>query len=147
MAKYPIKEVAVTPALPPDYIVFRREDIYRFVAAARRTVADLQEQLDAERALHAAARRDDVLEPTDVPPDEPWGPYKKPLFSLPDWTEPGPTPADNTSFFESLRDTDEPLIAGAERAAVDDDGDEPSKPWVFRATVAEHPSMLRRRAQ
>jgi hypothetical protein len=80
-----IREVAVTPELSPDLIVFRREEIYRFVAAARRTAANLQAQLDVERARPAG------------PPT--------PLFKLPPWTEAERVEeGDNTAFFESLRD-------------------------------------------
>jgi hypothetical protein len=96
MAKHVIREVKVDPPVPSTLIVFRRDDIARFVETARRTVAQLEAEL-AARAHHP------VADP----------PSKSPLFSLPPWTARIDDEADNITFFESLRDDDEQLIAGA----------------------------------
>jgi hypothetical protein len=109
MAKHLIREVVVDPPVPADLIVFNRAEIQRFVDTARRTVADLEAQLDAARQPEMA----DVIDITDDRDDEPQAPYKSPLFSLPPWTARVGDDADNTTFFESLRDESEPLIAGA----------------------------------
>jgi hypothetical protein len=97
-----IREVLVDPPVPGDLVVYRRADIERFVAAARRTVERLEAELEAARSL---AVNGTVVEDAAV-------------INLPPWTERTQDETDSR-FFEALRDDqDRVLIAGAEVASV-----------------------------
>ena len=74
-----------------EFVTYRRDDIERFVRAARRTEERLREELhDAEarvaKAEAALAERD-----------------SRAVFKLPHWTERRES-RDDTAFFESLRE-------------------------------------------
>jgi hypothetical protein len=89
MTQHVIREVRVDPPVPADLVVLRRDEIERFIAAAYRTVARLESELELARIARAA-----------------------PVITLPPWTDrPEDDPA---AFFNSLRDDagDPPLIAG-----------------------------------
>ncbi len=136
MARHVIREVAVTPALAPDLVVFRREDIQRFIEAAFRTNADLRAELDAERAKRAESA---IIDGSDD-----WSGYKKRPVTVPAWTEPGFENDNNIAFFESLRDKGDRLIAGAEDSDDDDPLDPPPERWTYHRTVGRHPAGTRR---
>jgi hypothetical protein len=146
VTRFVIREVATNPALPPDLVVYRRDDIREFVESARRAFADLQAELaDARAKIEAAAASPAADDAIDLTEDG-WLPYKRNLFSLPDWTDPVERPRqDNVAFFESLREPDAPLIAGA-RATEDASAqpEAPAKRWVYRRTVGIHPAGTRR---
>src|SRR5262245_46123848 len=106
-----IREVAVDPPVPPDYVVFRRADIKAFIEAAKANVARLEAELATERQRTAAP----VIDITE--PAEPRIASGK-ITTLPPWVD---EPIDHSepdpvSFFESLREPGAPLIAGAEQA-------------------------------
>ena len=104
-----IREVAVDPPVPGDLVVFRRHDIERFVAAARRTVARLEAELEAARSL--------AVNGTAEPDDEPVV-ADAAVIALPPWTERTQDETDSR-FFEALRDDqDRVLIAGADVAST-----------------------------
>jgi AcrR family transcriptional regulator len=120
-ARYVIREVDVVPAVPRELVVYYREDIERFVAVARQTVADLQAELAAARDRTATVDEPFLVDLTQFdnePEPEPWL-YKAEAAPLPPWAAPRPTDEDHTAFFESLRDEfADGLIAGVDHAAA-----------------------------
>ena len=89
MPRHVIREVRVDPPVPPELVVFRREDIERFIETAFRTVAKLENELEIARMMQAPA-----------------------AMKMPPWTD--RAPENPAGWFESLRDVDDrTLIAGA----------------------------------